>query len=407
MTDPSAESRALRQMIDEARAESLTPVAWDELEARLLYAVDRDRARSTAYPAEAPWSRLFAYVAVAAAMVLGIGAAGRLRATADEPRSGALVAIESLPVLSSRALDARALHVGDRIETNAEPIRFEVADAVRWTAGPRSIVEVRAVGDSSGVGQTVQLVRGELRAEVVPRPASEGLVEAFGVEVGRTRVAVHGTAFRVVNEGESALVEVDHGAVAVGPVGHVGETTGHLLVGRSRARFSLDGGREAVRLEMDSTDAPSSATAPVPNESGAKQALDDPGSPAPSSRASSGVAPTAFRGVVNTPPSAEPEARSATRVPTSEPTVAPSAAPLSRPTLTASVVRSGLIACFGARQAGSFSSVRISFASQLRFTLRPDGTIQAARFEPPIAPELQSCAVDYLGGRFPEASGSA
>ena len=83
---------------------------------------------------------------------------------------------------------------------------------------------------------------------MTPRDPSEGLVEAFAVEVGGTRVAVHGTAFSVKREGDRVLVDVVHGTVAVGPVGHVGATTGHLLVGPSRASFSLDGGRTARLL---------------------------------------------------------------------------------------------------------------------------------------------------------------
>ena len=94
-------------------------------------------------------------------------------------------------------------------------------------------------------GHTLELERGSVQAEVVPRAPAEGLVEAFAVEVGQTRVAVHGTSFTVTRLADGVLVDVEHGAVAIGPTSHHGDTTGHLLVGPSRAIFSTRGGSVA------------------------------------------------------------------------------------------------------------------------------------------------------------------
>ena len=164
---------------------------------------------------------------------------------------------------SVRVRDLSALRVGDVVEAGDAPVPLrprragDVGDGARLR-GARALHRSRwgrppcprpsPAKGASGVGYTVALERGAIRAEVTPRDPSEGLVEAFAVEVGGTRVAVHGTAFSVKIEGDRAIVDVEHGAVAVGPVGHVGATTGHLLVGPSRASFSLDGGRTARLL---------------------------------------------------------------------------------------------------------------------------------------------------------------
>ena len=49
------------------------------------------------------------------------------------------------------------------------------------------------------------------------RSAAAAGGRSFAVEVGRTRVAVHGTSFTVSREGDRVTVEVAHGSVAVGP----------------------------------------------------------------------------------------------------------------------------------------------------------------------------------------------
>ncbi|MEI2708311.1 MAG: FecR domain-containing protein [Chitinophagaceae bacterium] len=108
------------------------------------------------------------------------------------------------------------------------------------------------------MGHVVRLERGSLRVEVQPDLAKQGLVDVLAVEVGDTRVAVHGTAFTVsVREGE-VVVEVEHGVVTVGPTGQRGATTGYQLPAGSRAAFSLDGGKRARWL------APTSKSAPEP-----------------------------------------------------------------------------------------------------------------------------------------------
>ena len=71
---------------------------------------------------------------------------------------------------------------GDIIEAAGAPVRFGHEGALSWTLEPGSRVQVRAMG-KAGVGHVVALERGSLRAEVTPRDASEGMVEAFARHV--------------------------------------------------------------------------------------------------------------------------------------------------------------------------------------------------------------------------------
>jgi hypothetical protein len=59
-----------------------------------------------------------------------------------------------------------------------------------------------------------------------------------------------------------------------------------------------------------------------------------------------------------------------------------------------------LARCFEKTYGRGSSSVRLSIASTFRITLRPDGSIQAARFDPPLEPAFQSCAGAIYAGRF-------
>ena len=113
---------------------------------------------------------------------------------------------------------------------------YDEPGVVSLALAPNSRIEVVAndLGTTEHTGGvTVALSRGSLHADVTPR--TEG--EVFAVEVERTRIAVHGTSFTVSREGDRVIVDVAHGSVAVGPVGHPGATHGWLVVGPDRASF--------------------------------------------------------------------------------------------------------------------------------------------------------------------------
>jgi hypothetical protein len=394
------EPKVLRALVDEVRAEPVPEPRWDALEAKLLARLDEDASAPAAEPAPPRLGLRHAVFAVAAAAAIVAGV------RANTPQPTASHAAASPEVVDAKAiprapgvdgaLDLLAVRPGDVLETSDASATFAQAGSVRFTLAPSSRAVVRAIG-RGGVGHVIALESGSLRAEVTPRAPSEGLVEAFAVEAGGTRVAVHGTAFTVTRTGDQVLVDVEHGAVAVGPVGHVGDTNGHLLVGPARASFSLDGGRTARFLPREKDDQRVASAAPAVHAAGAVE-------PAPSPV----VAPPAREPVA--PP---PEPHHAASPSESEP-IAPAAPPptatASQPPapayLTAGSVRGMLARCFDQTYGSGPSSVRLSIASTFRITLRADGSIQAARFDPPLEPAFQSCAGAVFSGRFAPGSAS-
>jgi FecR protein len=401
------EIRALRVMVDKLRAEEPPELPWATIEQRLLaqIAASQPQAallqRATFAPRRAPVSalpRVFMFAAAAAAIALGIGSfAGsgempRAEAPAAHPMNAASVA--EAPNAAHGERDLAALHAGDVIEAGAAPVAFERAGLVTWTLAPGSVARVRSMGEGPavGVGHTLALERGSIRAEVTPRDPAEGLVEAFAVEVGGTRVAVHGTAFSVTIEGGRAVVDVEHGAVAVGPVGHVGATTGHLLVGPARAVFSLDGGHDARLLPR----APVAVAALSPE-------LPSAASPAPSPAPVEGDRPAAHaepQGAIVAVAAPAKALSAGVPAPEKAPAVEAPAPVPAAPLLTEATVRARLATCF--RQTHELdASSTFSVESTLRLKIRADGSA-SGRFDPPLKPEFTVCAGSAIAGHFAE-----
>ena len=402
-------TRALRVMIEELRAEATPDLPWVEVERKLMLAVAKSDAESKARAAAAPRSaflQTFAFAAAAALFALGVSTAGGGAAPAKgarlEPIAVDIAQIQAAPG-EPGAHDLAQVAAGDVIVTGEASVTFRREGVVAFTLAPSSRITVRSVGDSRGVGTTVELEQGAIHAEVTPRAASEGLVEAFAVEVARTRVAVHGTAFSVGRTETGILVDVEHGTVAVGPAGNVGVTTGHILVGPSRASFSLDGGRSARRLPRDpaprlAAAKPQDAVAVTPIH-GALAAV-DPEEAAPAAPGMHAALP-AHLGVAQVPaPSAVEGAEVvAPAVPAPAPAPAPTAA------LSEAVIAARLRQCFErAYAADSSSAVPMSVVSTLHLSLQADGSVKSAIFNPPLKPELMSCAGGAISGKFVEGN---
>jgi hypothetical protein len=368
MIRPDPAVKALRILIDEARHEPVRELRWERMDptVRGLPALEPARPR-------ARWP--------IAALALAAGFALVLAARHDDPKLSAPVATSALDLTQlprapgeQDALDLTALHKGDVVETGSDTLTFAWAGSVRWTLAPSSRARIRAAGQH-GVGQVVALEAGSLHASVTPRPASENLVEAFAVEVVGTRVAVHGTSFRVTRRDDDVLVSVEQGAVAVGPVGHVGATTGHLLVAPRSAAFSLDGGRTARFVDTDETALPSaSATSPEPR----------PTEPAPT--------------IERTPRKTEPVLGHPTPTGAPREQVETAKPPASR--LTVDAVQAILARCFDEAYARRETQVKLTVTTSLHLELRADGTIAAARFDPPLEPALQACSERMMTGAF-------
>ncbi len=427
MSQTHDEIRALRVMVDELRAEPPPELSWDAVEQRLLSRIggrwiEPSGVASSASTAEArdpspidlasararahtrttsPLMRVFGFAAAAAVLALGVGS---MTSNSALPSAAAPVrhVVEATQVAAAPgnagARDLSTLRPGDVVEAGDAPVSFAQAGLAQWTLAPGSTVRVRSVG----VGHTVVLERGSLRAEVTPRDPSEGLVEAFAVEVGGTRVAVHGTAFSVTIvdgasaiEGKRVVVDVEHGAVAVGPVGYAGATTGHLLVGPSRASFSLDGGRSA-RL-MERVDAPvvvaaAREPAPLVPQAPAPSVEDVPEHPVASVIAVAPRPSLAAHAPAN--PVLEPAA-----VESAPPVAVPEVAAAALPPLTAAVVQSRLARCLKHDPAADPTAVRVSVSSRLHITINADGGT-AAKNTPTLRGDILNCVGGAIAGRY-------
>jgi hypothetical protein len=223
---------------------------------------------------------------------------------------------------------------------------------------------------------------------------------------------VHGTAFSVKIEGNRAIVDVEHGAVAVGPVGYAGVTTGHLLVGPSRATFSLDGGRSARLLgraealvaagDLDVAEPASADTAPTaPSKPLAAQPVAVAAADAPSPAEVRGAPGAALRShAAHAAGPDKPEAHAAAAQP-----AAPEAPPAPLQ-LNVALVQSRLNRCARQSYGASASGDSVTtISSTLRIATNPDGSIRSMRFDPPLKPEMMSCVGASVTGSFAENTG--
>jgi hypothetical protein len=385
--------------------EPVPELPWDAMEERLFARIDADEAASPHASRPSPevraWARR-AVFALAAAAAVALGAWGASRSGSDASSAPAIRwrGPETIALLpgSSAERDLAALRVGEGIEAGEAPLTLVRRGVVRVSLAPHSRAVVRATG-GAGEALVVALKRGELRAEVTPRSSAEGLVETFAVEVGGTRVAAHGTAFRVIRGESDVIVDLEHGAVAVGPVGHGGVTTGRLLVGRARASFSLDGGALARMLPIEDEPSPvaPSSPAPLPPSPGTSTTI------IPADRRPPTVVVATNSGAL--PPPAPPSGGQTALVGEAPAPPPPEVAPLR--VLTRAAVNEGLLRCFDQHYGASDPSVRVSVAGTLILSLAEDGAVITARFDPPLEPSFQTCVWGAVrAGHFEGAKGS-
>ena len=397
-----AREQALAALTKEAAELPLPEIDWERLESKVLAgcAITTAPATVTSRIARVPWAPVpptwssspwpvAIAAAAAAALILG-NPAGSLDAPGRPERA------HSVTKARSSVANLGSLDVGDVAETGLHSAVYDEPGVARVALAPSSRFEVVANDlDAERAGSmTVALSHGSLHADVTPR--TDG--EVFAVEVERTRIAVHGTSFTVSREGERVVVEVAHGSVAVGPVGHRGATHGWLVVGPDRASFSLDGARAAAWLGP----APSTVSASVQPtvEPIAAAAANAPASRAkrPSLTASPRVDVTAAgsnKGEVAVATGTIPKVTG-----WGEGSTAVGRDPSEQEAAEVTAILRHLSACYE-KQASAFG-VRFSVESSLTLTILQSGAIREGVFLPPLSPTLMSCADKAIGAaHFP------
>lgn len=340
MTEQSGDDRALEQVTGEMRDAPSGDLDWDRLERQLMARVDAD-ARETR---RSGGGRLAVILAAAAAVLLVVGV-GLLRGD-RAPQAG----VPPVATTASRVfgpgqtqVDGNQLAGGDRVVAEAQAVVVSHPTRANYTLEPSSQATVEAVGDVI----RLRLTQGAISAEVVPSPKPE----TFVIEVDEARVAVHGTAFRVVRTERGVNVSVSEGVVAVGGVG---QKPSFFLRARDSGAFAKNGLTGEVQRGAEAAVEPPTVD-PKPAGSAAAKA------PAPATPSESGVAKALEQ-------------------------------------ISASVSR-----CF--TQSGAPGEVRVQMRTQLDVAFGADGKPHAMTFEPPLSPSVLACVQsDTAKLRFPESA---
>jgi len=407
-------------LVREAREERVPDVDWAKMEEPLFARVAeeaRSRAAVEQYEGKRrTWVAAGVVLAMAAAVPLFL--AGTHETTLDpsasvrDPSAGELSWKDPNATvhlthagLAHDAVDGDSLAVGDFVESKGGRAAFARKDptGVTWDAEDSARVEVRSTRGTL----ILALERGAVEAQVAP--VENG--EAFAIDVDGARVAVHGTHLRVSRDGARVTVDLREGVISIGLPPRSGSTYGDLVtapahvdfdpadphgtlkvsheLGRVRVATNLDRPREAAREGRKDrlAEAPAAATQlPRPATTPATPAA-PPLSPRPSPVAPPPVSPSLA------PPSPASVAAPVPPSPTS-----PQVDPNPRRTIT-DAVRS----CESAHVAHA-TGVVVTVSSTLELHIGDGGMVEAAHFEPPLAPDVQDCAVKAIyGTRFAAA----
>jgi ferric-dicitrate binding protein FerR (iron transport regulator) len=322
--DLDAAGRALGRVLDEARAEPTADLDWDRIEARLDEAPRFDEIEPE--PSHGLRKTLF-LAAAGLALTIGWLAAG----------ARAPIAMPAVVDGPSRALDGNLLAGGSSVDATVEDVAVEHAKHSRWRLERGGRAKVTS---TDGVVR-VELERGSLLAEVVSSPRKE----TFVVEAAGTRVAVHGTAFRVALVGGRVDVSVQEGVVLVGPRDRPG--SGRSISANQSSSFTLTG----VPLDAERTATVRRSRPPVDRRD----------------------APSTAR-----PP---------------ELPLQPSIEEVEK--LVGQVLEVGAT-CFHSRTATA-NGVRVTANTTATLNALPDGHLALAGLDPPLAPPVQSCFSDGIG----------
>lgn len=385
MSDPK-ESRRVRELVDELR-DDLTPGArdWDELEARVMREVGREReellteARGGFFSQRAGLA--VGVLALAAAAVLYVR--GTREESLDQAPAAAVTAAAGSLVASDGAGEVRvggaaaeaghALRVGDRIHAERARGLFDRPGRVKWLVDGERSAKVRV--ERAAETLVLALDEGAVEAQVTPVPSGEAFAVDVTAEGHALRVAVHGTHLRVAREGTRVIVDLTEGVIAFGRPPRSGSTVGtvvsapaHVEVDvRDLASAKIVREPGAVRAAVDLRAPFETAARPAEIEPSAPPAATPETPPTPTSPTAAGAAP------------APPGAASVEAAPRAEPIESVAAA---------------VKACAAAR--ARKSDVKVTLTTKVKLEVRADGSVASARFEPPLMPALQQCAAEAI-----------
>lgn len=337
MSQHGGEPEALERVTSEMRHAPAPDLDWDRMEQKLLARVDGDERAMR----RAGTFRIVAALAAAAAILLILG--GLWRSDKGETAQAPSVAPAAARVLGPGAtrVDGTALAQGDQVVADKLPLLVDHPGRARWTLDPASQASITAVGEVI----SLKLTQGALSAEVVPSDKPETVVG----EVGGARVAVHGTAFRVVKGEQGVNVSVTEGVVAVGGQGR---KPGYFLRAGDFGKFAKDGQSGEVKRSAEA------AHEPTPAEHKQNGSL--------------------------------------------KPALA-AAPPIAEVGKALDQISSAVTRCFASD--GTQGEVRVQVRTELGVSFGADGKVRSLAFDPPLSPMVTECVQrETAKVRVPESS---
>ncbi len=372
-TTDDAPNAALAHMIDEARA-ARPSVDWATVEARLFDECGEVRESA---PSLARGRRPLAWIGGGA-----LAAAAALAVFVARPRGEAHRNVAPPP--NAQVADGRAslpqLRRGLAIHTDDSGATYALGRRVRVVVAPHSDLAVIDDGERIRLG----LQAGAVAADVTPVPGGE----PYAVDVGETRVAVHGTHLTVARKGSAALVAVSEGLAVLGHADASARTSGPEVKAGNVGRV-IDG---VIDVRADQASASRYVEQPLregiwaawTDELGDKPAALTP--PA----ASATVAPLV---AVSVAPSVAKSTASPTLVASKEPIVA---APAGAEVDKAFVAIDGRLreGCYRIKPSKSGAA---TFRLRYRLEIDAAGKVAGREFDPGIDPAKTACVKDATG----------
>jgi ferric-dicitrate binding protein FerR (iron transport regulator) len=373
---------AFDKVVREARrhfgTEEAESVDWGEIDRGLFERIAEERrserARYTPRTMRA-WPGV-ALAAAAAAVVFVVSERdGRRARVADVAPSvdeiaGTLVSIDGdgqVRVGGAPVARGALLRAGDVIEARGAQATIERAGklTLRIEAGSRATVT-----HTQGA-LVLALAEGAVEAQVVPVASGE----AFAVDVDGSRVAVHGTHLRVARDGAHVAVDLSEGVVSVGQAPRVGSVLGTLVTAPGHAEFVATNPSDTLTVTHD----PSAVRSPVTLASAAQ------GKPSPMAQPLFSTSRSEPSAPLHPPAAVVPGSPHADAHPTGEP----------QPGVPADVhpedaISNAVRACMAERPRAE--NVTVVVRTTLHLELADDGAVRAARFDPPVAPDVNTCA---------------
>jgi ferric-dicitrate binding protein FerR (iron transport regulator) len=378
----SALEKAVREARESFGTHEARHVDWESVDRSLFERIEKERKAERARFASKTRRWPTVAIAVAAAAVVFAVAARDVRRSqsyarahggGDDAVAGSIVSIDGAEALvDGRPADrGTSLRLGDVVEAPSARVDIERAGKVtlRLERGSRATV-THVQG-----ALVLALAQGAVEAQVVPVASGE----AFAVDVDGSRVAVHGTHLRVERSGDRVVVDLSEGVVSLGAAPRLGSVLGTLVTAPAHAEFLASDAIGTLQVSHD----PATLRVPVVLASEARPAT-------PSSL----LLPASPKAEV-TPPRAGSAVAGAARPEVHAPQGAIAASAAVAPELSPEQSISGAVrACMAERP--SSENVKIVVSTTLHLELGDDGAVRAARFDPPVAPDVNGCAAPLI-----------